>query len=45
MTIEYLLPTFTKEGTIVNDIMRVLTSIIFELEKLEETKLDANENT
>jgi len=44
MPTKYLLPTLTKEGIVVNDIMRVFTSMIFELEKLKETKLKAIEN-
>jgi hypothetical protein len=45
MFIEYLLLTFTKEGTNVNDIMKVLTNKIFELKKLEETRFEAIVNT
>ncbi len=45
MFIEYLLPTFTKEGTIVNDIVRVLTNKIIELKKLEERRFKAIQNT
>ncbi len=34
--LEYLLPTLTKESIAINEIMKVLTSKIFEFEKLEE---------
>jgi hypothetical protein len=45
MPTKYLLPTLTKEGIVVINTMRVLTNIIFELEKLEETQLEGIENT
>jgi hypothetical protein len=44
MPTKYLLPTFTSEGIVVTNIVKVLTKRIFELEKLEETRLEAIEN-
>lgn len=40
----YMVHTFTQEGTIVNNSIRVLTSKISKLEKLKETRLEASEN-
>jgi hypothetical protein len=45
MPTKYLLPTFTKEGIAIHGIVKILTSKISELKKLEETKLHAIENT
>jgi hypothetical protein len=35
MLTKYFLPTFTKEGIVVNDTMKILTNRIFKLEKLK----------
>lgn len=45
MLTKYLLPTFTKEGIVVTNTVRILTNRIFKLEKLKQTKLKAIENT
>lgn len=45
MLVEYFLPTLTKEDIVVIETMKVLTSKIYELKKLKETRLKAIENT